>query len=67
MKAYPARSLPSFCTYLNKGFAFRARVSQLSDARQDPEISPQSVFLALFHAFAFRLPSFQQLWSGPQF
>jgi len=31
------------------------------DARTDPEISPASVFLALFHAFVFRLPSFQQL------
>jgi len=31
------------------------------DARTDPEISPKSVFLALFHSFVFRLPSFQQL------
>jgi len=31
------------------------------DARADPEISPASVFLALFHAFVFRLPSLQQL------
>ena len=61
MKAYPTHSLPSFSAYLNKGFGFRCHVDQLSDARQDPEISPQSVFLALFHAFAFRLPSFQQL------
>lgn len=33
----------------------------MTDARIDPEISPTSVFLALFHAFVFRLPSFQQL------
>src|ERR1039457_108752 len=33
----------------------------MSDARTDPEISAPSVFLALFHAFVFRLPSFQQL------
>lgn len=33
----------------------------MSDARTEPEISPASVFLALFHAFVFRLPSFQQL------
>ncbi len=33
----------------------------MSDARTDPEISPSSIFLALFHSFVFRLPSFQQL------
>lgn len=33
----------------------------MSDSRHDPEISPASVFLALLHAFIFRLPSFQQL------
>ena len=38
-----------------------ARLARLTDARHDPEISPQSIFLALFHSFAFRLPSFQQL------
>lgn len=54
-------SLPSFSAYLNKGFDLRAHARQISDARQDPDISPGSVFLALFHAFVFRLPSFQQL------
>ena len=33
----------------------------MSDARTDPDISPSSVFLALFHSFVFRLPSLQQL------
>jgi hypothetical protein len=33
----------------------------MADARTDPEISPSSIFLALFHSFVFRLPSFQQL------
>ena len=33
----------------------------MKDARLDPDISPASIFLALFHAFVFRLPSFQQL------
>ncbi|HUE51333.1 MAG TPA: transposase [Terriglobales bacterium] len=33
----------------------------MSDARTDPEISPSSIFLALFHSFVFRLPSLQQL------
>jgi hypothetical protein len=33
----------------------------LSDARQDPDISPQAVFLAAFYGFVLRLPSFQQL------
>jgi len=33
----------------------------MSASRSDPEISPASVFLALFYSFVFRLPSFQQL------
>ena len=33
----------------------------MADARTAPEISPASVFLALFHSFVFRLPSLQQL------
>jgi len=56
-----AHSLPSFSTWLNKGFDLRAHAARMSDARTDPEISPSSVFLALFHSFVFRLPSFQQL------
>ena len=43
-------TLPSFSNYLNKGFALRAHAQQMADARTDPEISPASVFLALFHA-----------------
>jgi DDE family transposase len=54
-------SLPSFSAWLNKGFDLRAHAARMSDARTDPEISPSSVFLALFHSFVFRLPSFQQL------
>jgi hypothetical protein len=54
-------SLPSFSAWLNKGFALRRHAARMTDARLDPEISPSSVFLALFHAFVFRLPSFQQL------
>src|ERR1035441_10087085 len=54
-------SLPGFSAYLNKGFRFRDLVARLTDARHDPDISPQSIFLALFYSFAFRLPSFQQL------
>jgi hypothetical protein len=53
-------SLLSFSTYL-KGFDLRRHAGQMSDALTQPEISPASVFLALFHAFVFRLPSFQQL------
>lgn len=56
-----AHTLPGFSTYLNKAFRFRDHVARLTDARHAPDISPQSVFLALFHSFAFRLPSFQQL------
>jgi hypothetical protein len=54
-------SLPSFSAWLNKGFDLRAYADQMADARSDPEISPASVFLALFHSFVFRLSSFQQL------
>jgi hypothetical protein len=54
-------SLLSFSTWLNKGFDLRGHASHMADARTQPEISPSSVFLALFHAFVFRLPSFQQL------
>jgi hypothetical protein len=53
-------SLLSFSAFL-KAFDLRRHADQMCDARTDPEISPASVFLALFHAFAFRLPSFQQL------
>jgi len=54
-------SLPSFAAWLNKGFDLRKHAAEMRDARVAPEISPASVFLALFHAFIFRLPSFQQL------
>lgn len=56
-----AHSLPSFTAWMNKGFDLRAHAAHMSDARTDPDISPASVFLALFHGFVFRLPSFQQL------
>jgi hypothetical protein len=46
---------------LNTVFDFRTTVETLTDSRRDPEISPAAVFLAAFHGFAFRLPSFQQL------
>ena len=51
-------SLLSFSTHLSKGFHLRQHAGQMSDARTDPEISPASGFLALLHAFVFRLPSF---------
>jgi hypothetical protein len=54
-------SLPSFSAWLNKGFGLRDHAAQMSDARIDPEIAPSSIFLAVFHSFVFRLPSFQQL------
>ena len=53
-------SLVAFSAYL-RGFDLRGHARQMSDARSQPEISPASVFLALFHALVFRLPSFQQL------
>ena len=61
MKDRPTHTLPSFTGYLNKVFDFRRAIRSLADARHEPEISPQSVFLAVFHSFVFRLPSFQQL------
>ena len=57
----PAHELPSFARYLNKVFDFRAAVATLTDSRLGPEISPAAVFLAAFHGFVFRLPSFQPL------
>jgi hypothetical protein len=57
----PAHQLPSFGRYLNKVFDFRSAAAGLTDSRHDPDISPATVFLAAFHAFVFRLPSFQQL------
>jgi len=57
----PAHELPSFARYLHKVFDFRATAASLTDSRCEPEIPPASVFLAAFHGFAFRLPSFEQL------
>lgn len=57
----PVHELPSFARYLNKVFDFRTQAASLADSRCDPQISPSAVFLAAFHGFAFRLPSFQQL------
>lgn len=51
----------SFGRYLQKVFDLRAACAGLSDARQDPDIPPQTVFWAVFYGFVFRLPSFQQL------
>src|SRR5207249_1181317 len=61
MKDRRTHSLPSFSAWLNKGFDLRQHAAEMKDARLDPDISPTSVFLALFHGFVFRLPSFQQL------
>ncbi len=57
----PTHTLSSFSGYLNKVFGFRDYLPRLSDARHQPEISPQAVFQALFYGFVFRLPSLQQL------
>jgi hypothetical protein len=57
----PVHELPSFARYLNKVFDFRAAAAALTDSRRQPEIPPSAVFLAAFHGFVFRLPSFQQL------
>lgn len=56
-----SHDLPSLSLWLNKGFDLHLHASKMTDARTAPEIAPSSVFLALFHAFLFRLPSFQQL------
>ena len=57
----PAHQLPSFARYLNKVFDFRSGVATMADSRVEPVIPPAAVFLATFHGFVFRLPSFQQL------
>lgn len=59
----PTHEIPSFARYLNKVFGLRAAAAHLTDSRQEPDISPQAVFLATFYGFVFRLPSFQQLES----
>jgi len=61
MHATQNHELPSFFGYLRKVFHFREAVARLGDGRQDPDISPQTVFLSLFHGFVFRLSSFLQL------
>lgn len=53
--------MPSFSAWLNKGFHLRGHAAQMADARTEPEIAASSIFLAVFHSFVFRLPSFQQL------
>lgn len=58
-----AHELPSFARYLNKVYDFRAAAASLTDSRLNPDISASAVFLAAFHGFVFRLPSFQQLES----
>lgn len=57
----PEHELPSFARYLNKVFDFRAATASLADSRLTAKIPPSAVFLAAFHGFLFRLPSFQQL------
>jgi hypothetical protein len=54
-----SHEIPSFTRYINKVFGFRVAAAGLTDARQNPDISAPSVFLAAFYAFVFRLPSFQ--------
>ena len=70
MQEKPIHTLPSFTTYINKVFHLRKALPSLHDARQDPEIPPATIFQALFHAFVFRLRSFQELeddLAQPQF
>ena len=45
MQDNSSHELPSFAAYLNKVFRFRDALPTLRDARMDPEISPQAVFL----------------------
>ena len=61
MQDNPSHELPSFAAYLSKVFRFRDALPTLRDARLDPEIPPQAVFLAAFYSFVFRLRSFQEL------
>jgi GAF domain-containing protein len=57
----PTHHITSFARYLNKVFHFRIAAAAVTDSRTAPSISPATVFLAAFHGFVFRLPSFQQL------
>ena len=51
MQDIPHHRLPSFTRYVHQVFAFHRSLATLHDARQAPDISPSSVFLAAFHAF----------------
>ena len=57
----PVHQFPSFAQYLKKVFHLPDYVSRLTDARLDPDISPQVVFRALLYGFVFRTPSLKQL------
>ena len=57
----PVHQFPSFAQYLKKVFHLPVYVGRLTDARLDPEISPQAVFRALLYGFVFRTPSLKQL------
>jgi hypothetical protein len=61
MQDNSSHDLPSFAAYLNRVFHFRDALPTLQDARLDPDIPPQAVFLAAFYGFVFRLRSFQEL------
>ena len=61
MQDRSSHDLPSFAAYLNKVFGFRDALASLRDARLQPEIPVQTIFLAAFYAFVFRLRSFQEL------
>ena len=53
MKDRPTHTLPCFSHYLKKVFLSRPAAGRLWDARQQPQVSPQAVFLALFYGFLF--------------
>ena len=57
----PVHPFPSFAQYLKKVFHLPDYVGQLTDARLDPDISPQTVFRALLYGFVFRTPSLKQI------
>lgn len=53
--------LRRFAAYLDRRFAFRARVDELRDACQRPQTPTATVWLAVFGMFALRLRSFNAL------
>jgi hypothetical protein len=64
-QANQGHRLPSFLGYLKKVFGFRRPAAGLHDARTDPDFSPQSVFLVVFHGSIWCWITSTVIFTGP--